>query len=241
MAQAAPYKELHDFCKIVAESLIEPAAEATPNDLISPELHRKQQVEALATELSTQELVTLVIEGVKQLTQDPSQEAKQILESLIGGYKKLSEENLSLTVEDCLFFEKFLPVEPSLWQWLETTAMHQMMNGVFDKASPLFSVMAFYQNHNARSWYLLGFSLYQQAHYETAKRATEQAFILVTHPEHGLLQPEYALLLASCCQARGEDAEMEEYLHSAENAIRQHNLSLSPEWEEIRKQLHQQG
>lgn len=225
--QAMLEKQWYAACEQMAEVLAEPDDDMLPIPLLSPEQQRRRQLQTLTSELSSNELVALIINGVKELSASSAAEAQEILQNLTHRLEEAQLPDLSKPPETWLQFEEMLRIEPSLWQWAETAALQEMNAGNHTYAAAVFALAAFCQNSRPQPWFYLGLSLCQQGRYEQAQNALMQAHALSPN------QPEFALLLAVCCQTLQNPTAALEALEAAEASIATYHLQLDPEWNSL--------
>lgn len=220
-------------CEEMAAILVEEDIAMPEHPMMHPEHQRERFFHQAVEALRSNEMLSLLGDGIEELSNYPAPEAEALIASLIKSLQGIEASYFSREPGEWGGLDHLLKVDPELWSWAEALAIELAERGELDHAIRLFALTAFCQSSRAESWYHLGFALYQQENYELAAAALASACSL--SPQ----QPEFAILKAACHLVLEESKEAGEMLQVAERSLADNNLHLPSEWQEMHEQLRQ--
>lgn len=222
--QSALEQQWFDCCQMLAEAIVPEDIAGPPSDPLN-RLRWQGLTHGLAMELASDELVDLVCQGFKQLADNPTEKSQRFLSQLETQMELFAIPTETQMSQD---LASQLQIDAESLSFLQKSALQDMAEAKI--ASPVFSIIAFLQSQRPEAWFHLAMSLYQEERYRLACNVISSARLL--RP-----QPEYSLLLAACHDMLGESDKVVEALNDMDKLLADYQLTLSQDWEIMRKQL----
>lgn len=211
-------QEWEKYCNTVLQVVLEPE-------------NGEGEVGNQTQHVASNELLTMLQGGIKDLSTYPNGEAKKIIEGLTEAVQKMEVPDFSKPPATWKRLDQILKIDPSLWEWLRRQALEEVVKGDFTKGAPLLAILAFCKNSDAQAWFQLGFVLYQLQRFQVAEMALRAACSSAPN------QPEYALLLSSCSLALGDKEGAKVHFKNAEKLIADQKMKLFVDWQEMMNRL----